>query len=358
MSVTCKYIKRIIIVSKVDTWNASQWIDALLNRFDIVDWKLLKIIIFDRDRKFLFAFWKALFLRLEVKLLYFIAYHSQFDDAFERINQIIEITLKSLILIINSKDWLTFIDALQKNFNNEATSIEMSSNQICYDFTSLISIDLLKNIEMNFSQFTRIQVKNNIAYDQMLIKKYYDDKHKSIHLKNESWALLRLHKNYNIFSIVVLSSKLSRQYIESFQILKKVENLVYKLNIFANWRVHSVFSIAQLKFIESFNADSFQRNAASFDSIFVEKDTNDVKFYEVEKIVMKRANKKRDLKYLVRWLNYDSEHDQWRNKSELKNVMNLVNDYERLSNVVTFSSSSSRRERFKQDAHNRITMHW
>ena len=37
MSVTCKYIKRIIIVSKIDIWNASQWIDALLNRFDFVD---------------------------------------------------------------------------------------------------------------------------------------------------------------------------------------------------------------------------------------------------------------------------------------------------------------------------------
>ena len=112
MSITCKYIKRIIIVSEVDTWNASQWVDALLNRLDFVDWKLSKIIIFDRNRKFLFAFWKALFLRFEVKFLYSIAYHSQFDDAFERINQIIEITLKSLILIINSKDWLTLIDAL------------------------------------------------------------------------------------------------------------------------------------------------------------------------------------------------------------------------------------------------------
>ena len=238
----------------------------------------------------------------------------------------------------------------------------MSSNQICYDFTSLISINLLKNIEMNFSQFTRIQVKNNIAYDQMLIKKYYDDKHKSIHLKIESWALLRLHKNYNIFSIVVLSSKLSQQYIESFQILEKIKNLTYKLNISTNWKVHSVFSIAQLKFIDSLNADSFERNAASFDSIFVEKDTDDVKFFEVKKIIMKRINKKRDVKYLIKWLNYDSEHDQWRSISELENVMNLVNDYERMSSVVTssssFSFSSSRRERLKQDAHNRITMHW
>ena len=223
----------------------------------------------------------------------------------------------------------------------------MSSNQICYDFTSLISINLLKNIEMNFSQFTRIQVKDNIAYDQMLIKKYYDDKHKSIHLKNESWALLRLHKSYNIFSIVVLSSKLSQQYIESFQILEKIKNLAYKLDIFANWRVHSVFSIAQLKFIESLNANSFQRNAASFESIFVERNTNDVKFYEVKKIVIKRANKKRDLKYLMRWLNYDFEHDQWKNISKLKNVMNLINDYERLSDVMTSSSSSSHRDRLK-----------
>ena len=104
MSITCKYFKRITIISSMNTWNASQWINALLNKLDIADWRLSKVIIFDRDRKFLFALWKALFLRLEIKLLYSIAYHSQFDDSFERTNQIIEIALRFMIFTIESKN--------------------------------------------------------------------------------------------------------------------------------------------------------------------------------------------------------------------------------------------------------------
>ena len=134
MSITCKYFKRITIISDMNTWDASQWINALLDRFDIADWELSKVIISDRNRKFLFALWKALFLRLEIKLLYFIVYHSQFDDSFERINQIIEIALRFMIFTIESENWFILTDSLQRDFNNVVTATGISSNQICYDF--------------------------------------------------------------------------------------------------------------------------------------------------------------------------------------------------------------------------------
>ena len=274
------------------------------------------------------ALWKALFLRLRVKFLYSIVYHSQFDDSFKRINQIIEIALRFMIFIIESENWSALTDSLQRDFNNVITATEISSNQICYDFTSLTSIDLISDFRI-FSSISRTQIRDNIAYEQMLVKKYYDNKHKSIHLKNETWVLLRLHKKYNIFNIFVLDFKLSQQYTKSFQVLKKIDNLVYKLNISFNWRVHSIFFIVQLKSIDFLAANSFQKISLSTDSVFVKKDTENAQFFEIEKIITKRINKRKNTKYLIKWLKYDSEHDQWRNTLEMRNAMNLMNEFER-----------------------------
>lgn len=217
MLIICKYFKRIIIVSDIDTWNVSQWINALFDKLDIVDWKFSKMIIFDKNKKNLSAFWKTLFVRFEVKVLYSIAYYSQFNDVSERTNQIVKIALKSLIFTIDSRNWLILTDSLQRQFNKVTTFIEISSNEICYNFISLTNTNLLKSVEsVHSQQVLRIQIKNNISYNQMLIKKYYDNKYKTINLNIETWMLIKSYKNYNIFNTFVLDLKLLQQYIESF----------------------------------------------------------------------------------------------------------------------------------------------
>ena len=307
MSVTCKFSKRITTVSEIDTWTAAQWAKALLNRLNIADWNLSKIIIFDRNRKFLFELWTALFALLSVKLFYFTTYHSQTNDVSEKINQILEIALRSLILIIkDARDWSKLFDCLQRQFNNVSTAVDRSLNEICYEFTfftsfSFIKITFQEIFSKNFnliSQLTRMQVENNIAHDQMLAKMYYDKKHKSIQFNHENWVFLRLHKDYDISSTVALDFKLSQQYTEFFQVLEKMKTLAYKLNISSNWRIHSIFSVAQLEFAKTLSADSFKRTTSSFDSVFVKENTNKVKSFEIEKIVTIRISRKKNIWYV------------------------------------------------------------
>ena len=161
----------------------------------------------------------------------------------------------------------------------------------------------------------------------MLIKMYYDKNYKIIQFKKINWVFLKLHKEYNIFSTTIFDSKLLQQYTKSFLILERIEILVYRLNISQNWRVHSIFSIAQLKFFDAFATNSFKRTLFSSNSVVVENDTKTIKSFEIKKIVtIKIAN--REKQFLIRWLNYDSEHDQWRNLSEMNNVINFVNEFE------------------------------
>ena len=59
---------------------------------------LLKAIVFDRDVKFTFKFWKGLFTNLGMKLNFSTAYHPQTDGQTERVNQVLEDMLRMYVM--------------------------------------------------------------------------------------------------------------------------------------------------------------------------------------------------------------------------------------------------------------------
>ena len=77
-----------------------------------------------------------------------------------------------------------------------------------------------------------------------------------------------------------------------------------------------------------------------------ENNETNVRSYEIKKIIVKRTTERRDSEYLIKWLKYESEHDVWRNLTELQNAMNLMREFD----AVEFSSNtlSKKRKRFKK----------
>ena len=127
MSITDKFSKRITIVSSKNTWTAIMWAKTLLERLDLANWNLSKVIIFDRNRKFLSKLWFNLFARLKVKLLYSTVYHSQTNDSFERTNQTIEIALRYHIQTFDDiKNWSSIVEIMQRTINNDISFIDKS----------------------------------------------------------------------------------------------------------------------------------------------------------------------------------------------------------------------------------------
>ena len=116
--------------------------------------------------------------------------------------------------------------------------------------------------------------------------------------------MLQLHKRYSIPATVGVIKKLTKQFVGPFRILEKVDCLAYKLDVPGNWRIHPVFSIAQLELAPPPALDLFLRPIPSkLPPIFVEGDTDTLKFFEVKRLLNKRLVKRakgRNVKYLVR----------------------------------------------------------
>jgi hypothetical protein len=342
MGVTCKYSKRVTVVPGKSTWEAKDWADALLERLWLMDWGLPKRFISDRDSKFVSEFWKRLFTRLGVQMLYSTAWHPQTDGQSERSNQTLEIALRFYIATLDdATEWPRCLPQLTAALNNsKSAATQKTPNEVVYSFTPNFAIDPTDNqSDQGFHNpfpTAHAEVIDALDLAAMTDKLHYDRKHTAMFLAVGDKAYLRLHKGYNIPA--ASSKKIHQQYVGPFKVLARVGRLAYKLDIPAHWRVHPVFTIAQLE-PAPHDQDPFTRPQPSQpSSVSVEGDTETYKSWEIERLLDKRTIRKgrgTSVQYLVRWTGYGPEFDQWYPLSQLENAKDLIAEYEaRIQGVV------------------------
>ena len=76
LTIICKFSKRILLILNKDTWNAIKWAKIIIKIFVKHDWNISRAIISDRDFKFMFKFWSAMFIMMKILMFTFIVYHS------------------------------------------------------------------------------------------------------------------------------------------------------------------------------------------------------------------------------------------------------------------------------------------
>ena len=339
MSVTDKFSRKVTLIPGKSIFNAEDWAIRFLRRLQKIDWGLPKQIISDRDRKFLSDFWKTLFSKLGVKLLYSTAYHPQTDGSSERTNQTIEIALRFWMSTLdNVAEWPRTIPAIQAAYNNSVSApLGKSPNEVASGFSLNQPLDLgAYEKELLPKHVARLEAADAIAFAQMNSKFHYDRKHQPQFFRRGDYALLRLHRGYNIPTTALTGRKYGLQFVGPFKVLERVGRLAYLLDIPDSWKVYPVFTVAQLEPVPDPQADPYAstRPVPRPDeppSVFVEGDTEHYKSYYLDRILNKRIIKKGRgyaTEYLVKWKGYGPEHDTWRNVKTLKDAMDLVQDYE------------------------------
>ena len=269
-----------------------------------------------------------------MKLLYSIAYHPQTDGSSERTNQTVEIALRFFVhALVDPSEWPQIFPRIQAIINNSSSlTTGKTPNKLAYGFSPWRPLDLLAALPTPDALSARADATEAISFALLNQKLAYDRRHQPLFMKVGEWALLRLHKGYSIPATAGVTKKLTQQYVGPFRIMEKVGCLTYRIDVPPDWRIHSIFSVAQLEPALPLTEDPFRRPFPSNPPpVFIEGNTDKVKSFEVEKLLNKqqvRKGKGRAVKYLVRWKGYGPKWDRWYNVKELDNAAALVDDYE------------------------------
>lgn len=161
-------------------------------------------------------------------------------------------------------------------------------------------------------------------------KRYYNRKHHPQFLREGDYALLRLHRGYNIPSNKLTGRKYGQQMAGPFKVTERVGQQAYRLAIPEDWKIHPVFTIAELEPCPPPEQDPYRRQRPTNPGA-VETERDDLgEEWELDRLLDKRVIRKGKglaTEYLVRWKGWGTEWDRWLNT---KNIFaeSLIQEYE------------------------------
>ena len=237
----------------------------------------------------------------------------------------------------NPAEWPNVLPAIQgSNNNTPSTATGKSPNELACGFMLNRPVDLIHwpvtlSPEVLTPLRLRKEAKNSVDFAHVAYSKNYDRAHQPLFLEVNDPVLLRLHKGYKIPATEGIITKLTQQYVGPFRIIERVGRLAYRLQIPHHWKIHPVFTIAQLEPYTT--GDPFERELPPqpLDLRADQLPPQNLSQLLAEKILRKRIIKKGKgtaTEYLIRWKNRGPEHDQWKNVKSLdEKEKNLVKAY-------------------------------
>ena len=130
-----------------------------------------------------------------------------------------------------------------------------------------------------------IDTHDALVFASIRIKKYYNAKYILIFFKVEEHIHLRLHRDYQMIDIQ--SKKLDQQFVESFEIIKRIERLTYRLKLSTTMKIHNVVLVIHLKSAIAPVLDSYKRQLIVLSTVVVNNENK----YKIERLIRKRQRR-------------------------------------------------------------------
>jgi hypothetical protein len=288
LMITNRFFKYIKLISKIESFSTAIWVERYWkNAYKF--WKILHCIVFDKDLKFTLKFWKKLFNKCDVKLNFITIYHFFCERLTKRFNQIVKIAFRCLLIKQYEKFW-----------NNLFANVELFLNTSTNAFSEISSFKLLYNVIFKISLLKFITTKTNVDVKNFLKQKnrirqntmnslrliqtrmtmIFDVKQKISRFERKMF--LKMTKSKKSDYHVLNQSSLFSKKLKLFKIVRKMNSLIYKLELSNFMKNHSIIFIIYLKQIKK---NSFKRKIFTTSSSLIE---NDEKIFIIEKILKKK----------------------------------------------------------------------
>ncbi len=278
---------------------------------------------------------KNLFNKCDVKLNFITTYHFSANDQAKRFNQIVKIALRCLLIRQYEKFWNNLLANVELFLNTSTNaSSEIFSFEMLYDVKFKISLLKLITAETNVDVKNFLKQRNRIRQDSMnllrliqtRITMIFDVKQKSFRFERK--IFLKMTKSKKSDYHVLNQSSLFSKKLKSFKIVRKMNSLIYELELSNFMKNHSIIFVIHLKQIKK---NSFERIIFTTSSSLIE---NDEEVFVIEKILKKRTlnNTK---KLLIKWNKWNEF--TWKSKNMMtKNVSKMIKKFRQKRKISRF----------------------
>ncbi|KAL5801030.1 hypothetical protein ACOSQ3_032662 [Xanthoceras sorbifolium] len=213
-----------------------------------------KTIVSDRDAKFLSYFWKTLWGKLGTKLLFSTTCHPQTDGQTEVVNRTLSALLRAIIQK-NLKNWEDCLPHVEFAYNRSVHSAtHFSPFEIVYGFNPLTPLDLLP---LPVTEHVNLDGKKKAEF----VKQIHEKTRQNIERRTEQYAnqankgrkkvvfepgdWVWLHMRKERFP-VQRRSKLLPRGDGPFQVIERINDNAYKLDLPGEYNVSASFNVSDL----------------------------------------------------------------------------------------------------------------
>lgn len=293
-------------------------------------------IVSDRDPRFVSSFWQNLWKLLGTDLMMSTSYHPQTDGQTERVNRILEEYLRAFV---NSRhnNWHEYLAAAEFTINSAK---QVSTGKSPFELNSAVpprgpaaflnpsgsqrrnknktseeSVDFVKDLQKAIEDAKKHLVKAQQR------QKAYADLSRRAHSFVPGQLVLVEKAQFRLAGDGP-SHKLNPEYVGPFKILEVVNTNTLKLELPSAMNHHPVINVS--KCIEYRNTDRFAgrpRQQTNPEHVGMKRGQ---KMWLVDRFLKVKKNpptwhaKHGPRQYLVRWLGYGRQHDQWRPEKALR----------------------------------------
>lgn len=287
-----------------------------------------KIIISDRDPRFLGNFWKAYFDGLDTNLKFSTAFHPQTDGQSERANRTLEEVLRHYVSP-RQDNWDEYLALAEFAVNDSVNpSTGYTPFYLAYGQEMQHPVDVAAHISVPAAEQQVANIEEAIRHAKLKLQEsharqaHYANQHRTEVTYTEGDKVYLSTTNLNLPSS--MSRKLTARYVGPFLVEKVINPVTYRLKLPATMRVHPVFHVSLLKPYKTCQEFTNRQEPVPVQPAVAE----DNQWY-VEALLDKTIRKhhgRRMAHYLVRWKGFGPEDDQWIPHTAIE--QSLIDEYE------------------------------
>jgi hypothetical protein len=285
-----------------------------------------KVIISDRDDRFLSHFWQALFSVVGTSLKYSTAYHPQTDGQSERANRTLEEYLRHYVSPLQD-NWDEYLDLAEFAINDSTNpSTGYSPFYLSYGQHPNTALDLTTDAMVPKAQDFLQDMSDALTHAKTKLQEAHAHQAVQANMKRRDITFKVGDKvalsTANLRLPSTMTKKLAPTYIGPLTVTKVINPVAYKLKLPATLRIHPVFHVSLLQPWRSNQEFPAHHDIQCHPPPVVPEDEQ----YAVEALLDKRITARGAVEYLVRWQGYGPEDDLWRPSRDIE--QSLITAYE------------------------------